>query len=66
MKPSTKEPTPPLASNVDGSTQSLEVEEVLEPLNFEKSASVVLDVTRSLEKQFMEEEEEEEEAEKKG
>ena len=58
MQPTTKIPTPPSTSNMDDFTQALEVEEVFEPLNFEKSESVVLKVTRSLDKQFREEEEE--------
>ena len=55
MQPFTKEPTPPPATHVEGSTKSLEVEDVLEPLNFDKPAAAVFHVTRSLERQLKEE-----------
>ena len=54
MQPFTKEPTPSPTPH-ESSTKSLEVEEVFEPLNFEKSAAAVLHVIRSLERQLREE-----------
>ena len=38
---------------MDDSTKALKVEEVFEPLNFETAGNVALDVSRSLDKEFL-------------